>query len=65
MRQASRLLLFVVLKQISENSVLDPTFRSLIDREMGIILAVLGLIAMLPGAIQAIVWLREHFDRKN
>ena len=55
MRQASRLLLFVVLKQISENSVLDPTFRSLIDREMGIILAVLGLIAMLPGAIQAIV----------
>jgi hypothetical protein len=55
LRQASRLLLFVVLKQISENSVLDPTFRSLIDREMGIILAVLGLIAMLPGAIQAIV----------
>ncbi len=32
---------------------------------LGIILALLCLIVALPGAIQAIVWLKEHFDRKN
>ena len=30
-----------------------------------IILAVLGLIVMLPSAIQDIAWLWEHFDKKN
>jgi hypothetical protein len=31
--------------------------------ELVIILAVLAPIIALPGAIQALVWLREHFEK--
>jgi hypothetical protein len=32
---------------------------------VGITLSVLGLIVALPGAIQALVWLKERFGKKK